>query len=461
MFRLDHLNGPNKGKRRIVERRRYDAGSDLSCQIWAPAEQGMAPRHAEFEDDGESVRIQAIEGASLCINGRTVKEAKLHEGDRIDIGPVALRFSRRRRRARDYLWLPFLGIFIAALGYIGGQMLRQWRSHRAAAERETERETLSTLRQASVETAEFRTMETIAERIETTDAEHIERVRHDLEQDRDRPSDLSDARNSLSPDRISLSLSDDEALSAARKLAAEGRAREAEAAFERLLKTRPDFAEARAEHARWLEEQRRPGDALLEWQKLLDLGPSSHWHAVAAGEVMRLGRVATPPSPPPGTAVEVLRPAPPPTPAPPPSKLRFEAIEHRRFPASADYEEMRIVRAIVAPTPQWRSEELARARVEFVFYDLPEGQSAAAPTRARTTSNPLWLRDAPRDEAGRWIVTASYIVPRGLRERERRATGRTFQYHGFLVQAFVGDQWQATEARPRALAERRVSARTP
>lgn len=473
MYRLDHLNGPQRGGHRIVHRRRLEAGSDLSCALWAPLE-GLAPRHAVFEDDGERVRVRALDGAPLRINGREVAEAELREGDLVEIGPLQVRFSRRRWRARDVRRaLPavagLLGLVFAASYWA----LRQRRSAQQLLETPPPPPTAG-----GPVTPSLRIMETVAERLETTESERLERVAAELEREREQAPTAPAAPPDPGEDIETRRRNAEAALAAARARADEGRLSEAEMILARLQAASPDFLEAWAERARIQERQGRIEDALGQWRRILDAGPNSSLHPVAAAETLRLSRLlaAAKPAPPPPAATPT--PTPPvsatPAPAPPMSapgtpvltpptrhapRLRFIAVEPTRFPATAEYEEMRILRLVVRAEPPLAGEELAAARVEVTFYDILEGGQTAVPTRVRVGSGPFHLRQLPRDERGDWIVTATYTVPRGWRERERRATGRAYRYHGFLAQAFIGAEWQTAEARPRQLAER-VNGRT-
>ena len=454
MYRLDHLNGPQRGGHRIVQRRRIEAGSDLACSLWAPMD-GLAPRHAVLEDDGERVRIRALDGASLRVNGRAVLEAELAEGDAIEIGPMRLRFSRRRRRIRDFRRAIPAAAAALALAAAGGYLYRRQRGADGAGEIETP----PFVPPSEGEVApSLRIMETAAERMETTEAERLERLGVELERERGlAPAGPADGDGSAADadDRETRRRNAVAALTVARLRAEEGRLNEADTILARLQASSPDFLEAFAERARIQERQGRIEDALRQWRAILDAGPAGALHGLAAAETLRLTRLLAP-APPPIPRTPDPSPAPPAVPTPQPTpRLRIVSTEHRRFPATAEYEEMRLLQIVVRAESPLSPAELDAARLDIVFYDIVDGGAAASPTRARTSPSPVYLRDAPRDGQGNWTVTATYTVPRGLRERERRATGRNWRYHGFLVQAFIGGEWQTADARPRNLAERR------
>ncbi len=415
MYRLDHLNGSQRGRPRIIHRRRVEAGADLSCQIWA--REGLAPRHAEFEDDGTRVRVRALSDAPVRVNGRDVREAELKEGDTIEIGALAFRFSRRRFRGRDLLrFLPALLLPAALIAFLVIWGLR-WRAERKAR---------SAVVPAWVPRPQERTdpalraMEDVEARLrEGKDAERLERIRQELEEERRRAAEeppvpaAADPTPSLSP------------------------------------------AATLAQRARMLEKERRFEEARRIWETILEMGPAEELYTIAAGEIFRLGRIATDSR---GIPVVTARPTGRSPPAEAKSsaepRLRILSVDHRRFPGTAEYEEMRLLRIVVGAEGALPIGAMTDAYVAVTFYDAPIGDTAAVPSRV-TAPQTVPLTRVPRDADGRWNVTVAYVVPRGFRERERRAAGRLYQYHGFVAQVIRGGRPDDAEARPPELAERR------
>jgi len=297
-------------------------------------------------------------------------------------------------------------------------------------------------------------METVAERIETTDAAELERLGLELERERDRVLSVPGAPKAPADwnDPVTRRRNAESALTAARRRTEEGRLAEAEVILARLQTAAPDFLDAYAERARLQESQGRIEDALRQWKVILDAGQTSSLHAVAAAETVRLTRQLAANAPATDPASESAPAAPPLSPEP---RLRIVSAETSRFPATAEYDEMRLLwLAVRAETPLTEA-DLDRARVEVVFYDILDGSTTALPTRARSGPERFPLRSATRNAQGDWVVTATYAVPRGRREQDRRSTGRSWRYHGFLVRVFIGDEVQAVEARPRSLAQQR------
>jgi hypothetical protein len=418
MYRLDYLHGSQKGQHRIEQRRRLEVGSDLSCQIWAPA--GLAPRHAFFDDDGACVRVCALTEAPVRVNGREVREAELKEGDRIEIGPLTFRFSRRRFRARDALRiLPVLLPAVMLGAFVAVWSLR-WRMERKARVASATPEWVP--RRTDRTDPALRAMENAAERLtEGSEAERLERLERELEVAR-REVPVEPSEEIKTP-------------------------AEPSTPHEDLVY-----------RARRLEQEGRLAEARQVWETMVERGPDESLYALAAAEIVRLGHLmsgrkdvsdelsSARQSSPSSSREETRRVE---------RGLRIESVEHRRFSTTPEYEEMRLLRIVIADTGGLPPEAATDARVIVTFYDAPEGSATAIPTRTRTAPAVFDLRGTPRDAQGRWVVNAAYVVPRGFRERERRATGRIYRYHGFVVQVFRAGRLDDAEARPRALAERR------
>ncbi len=88
--------------RRLVPivKRTTTIGRDPSCDV-VLSDPSVAPRHAEVVFDGATLRIRAIGGAALEIEGRAVGEADLAKDDiSLKVGRVALWFCREARDER-------------------------------------------------------------------------------------------------------------------------------------------------------------------------------------------------------------------------------------------------------------------------------------------------------------------------------------------------------------------------
>ena len=127
MVRLDvSVSGPVPVAHR-VERFPCVIGRDAGCDVRAEAP-GVWERHAEVTLSAESgFYIRAMSAGSLTLNGQPVQEARVRNGDRVNLGGAVLRFWLAPVRARSnrvgdvVFWSIFAGMLAAMVGLIFGQ----------------------------------------------------------------------------------------------------------------------------------------------------------------------------------------------------------------------------------------------------------------------------------------------------------------------------------------------------
>lgn len=121
MYWLDILDGASRG-RRMVQRRVYSAGSDLSCQLWI-SDEGIAPRHAEFEARDGGVLVRPLDPAApVLVNGQPAAEGRLlSDGDTIELASTRIRYRARlallTRFRSELTSALFLAVAVGAIGY--------------------------------------------------------------------------------------------------------------------------------------------------------------------------------------------------------------------------------------------------------------------------------------------------------------------------------------------------------
>lgn len=134
MYQLLIENGPWRGRRVTVRAGDLTVGggpdSDLRIML-----NGLAGRHARLRPDGEGeVRLDAISGAPLSVNGIPKESVRLVDGDRIALGPLLLVYrggkSAPGRSGRKRLsGMQVLGAVAVALAlcFQGGLMTVLWK----------------------------------------------------------------------------------------------------------------------------------------------------------------------------------------------------------------------------------------------------------------------------------------------------------------------------------------------
>lgn len=93
--------------------------------------------------------------------------------------------------------------------------------------------------------------------------------------------------------------------------------------------------------------------------------------------------------------------------------------------------------------------------VIITFFDQFGDSGVAVPTRVNTTAaEPLRLQNQEWKDNELHVLTASYLVPKGFREKEKEALGRSMKYYGYVVRVYYEGELQEVRARPAELAER-------
>ncbi|MCX6998647.1 MAG: FHA domain-containing protein [Kiritimatiellaeota bacterium] len=128
--------------------------------------------------------------------------------------------------------------------------------------------------------------------------------------------------------------------------------------------------------------------------------------------------------------------------------LRLLALEQNRLPDRPEFDEMRLLHITLAPAAA-PLPETAAIHIQVAFFDADEYTGARSPTAALTLQTELtppaaWNRQDPV------VLTASCVVPHGLRDRQLLA-GRKMRFAGYRVRVYADRELHAEEARPQAL----------
>lgn len=143
--------------------------------------------------------------------------------------------------------------------------------------------------------------------------------------------------------------------------------------------------------------------------------------------------------------VPVARPVPA-APIAPAAAVRILAADQKKFPESADADEMRVLNIQLGVAGEGRPSVSGPVRVEVEFYDQDTRSGAVSRSRAITARDPLLVEGAwaPGE---RKLLTTTYVVPKGFRAREARENHPS-QYYGFIVRVRVNGVQQDLLARP-------------
>lgn len=231
-------------------------------------------------------------------------------------------------------------------------------------------------------------------------------------------------------------------LQQARALIAQGDAAGADAVLDGLQRRFPEFLAAYEERARLAEAGGDTEKAATQWQHVLKRTTDSPLYQRALAERARLVKRDVPTPKPPVVATVV-------TSAPATRIMRVLSVEQMRFPAGEDFDDMRTINITLSqtdPTTEIVNEDVS---VSVVFYDEDESTNSVHPSRLVKPVEQLrpvsgWGADR------RGVVSATYVLPKGTRERERVA-GHVERYYGYLVRVDYRGQKQDEWAAPRGL----------
>jgi predicted component of type VI protein secretion system len=96
------ISGPNAGHSVLASRFPFVIGRDPACG-WAIEGAGVWARHATLTlDTREGFHIRSEPPALLAVNGSPVTEARLRNGDNLDLGAARVRFSLSDIQCRSY-----------------------------------------------------------------------------------------------------------------------------------------------------------------------------------------------------------------------------------------------------------------------------------------------------------------------------------------------------------------------
>ncbi len=440
IYRLIFLNGPRTGERITVTEQAMTFGTAADCAVVVPDSE-MALRHAEVFQKGDELFIRDLGSMNkILVNKREAQESRLKHGDEFDLGRTRLVVQALvqaevagagagRRTRRQATWA------LAALLLIGLVL--------ALSARYVPRGSDAPLETSGLQPAPADSNVVIRAPAPLPPAltEDLRTLREDLRAIQSAVNSLGatsaappGALPTLTPPRSPRTPREEaeELIAAAREAAAADLHAEADRLLAHIQHIDPDFLPAYEERARLLERQGRAGEAAAQWSEILRRSIETPLYQKAVAERIRLSQVG------PGQALAEAA-----------EKARIAAVEQSRFPANDDYDDMRMLKIVVAaPAPDQRLDHEA-LRVEVTFYDHDPATGEIEPTAGRVTQQVVEPA-AAWGAVGECVLTATCVVPKGMR-REQAAAGRARAYHGYHVRLLYKDRPLDETAQPRTL----------
>ena len=100
MIQLQTLNGKTAGRQWVARRFPVQIGRGRTCDV-SLDEPGVWDRHAEINETGNSFVVRVHSPALATLNGESLNEQPLRNGDILEMGGVQLRFSLSPTRGRN------------------------------------------------------------------------------------------------------------------------------------------------------------------------------------------------------------------------------------------------------------------------------------------------------------------------------------------------------------------------
>lgn len=440
IYRLIFLNGPRTGERITVTEQAMTFGTAADCAVVVPDSE-MALRHAEVFQKGDELFIRDLGSMNkILVNKREVQESRLKHGDEFDLGRT--RFvvqalvqaevaggGEARHKRRQATWA------MASLLLIGLVL--------ALSARYVPRGPDAPLETSGLQPAPTNTNVVIRTPGPLPPAltEDIRTLREDLRAIQSAVKNLGapaptppTSLPTLTPPRSPRTPREEaeELIGAAREAAASDHFAEADRLLAHIQYIDPDFLPAYEERAKLLERQGRSGEAAAQWSEILRRSIETPLYQKAVAERIRLSQVG-----PANAGTDTA------------DGIRIVTVEQNRFPGSPDYDEMRMLKIIVAKSAPDSRIDPDALRVDVTFYDRATDSGEIAPTEGRVTQQAVESSAAWGSEGER-VLTATCVIPKGLRS-EQAAAGQSRTFHGYHVRLFYKDRLLDEAAQPKQL----------
>lgn len=487
MYRLVFQSGRYQGKRLVVRQAVTVVGREADCHLVLSDDDQVAPRHARFEARGTGVFLSNLSAEHpVARNGQLVLEpVRLVHDDLLVIGQTRIQFqdlivAPARLRTSPGILQPLAGLLAASIVVLELLLLAflvHWparliqpdteaadiasaeviRAERAA---KNNAETGGVAKAASAASASVVILPGTAPAAAST-SEKAAAAATPSNTTPSAPASpiaqmLDDAAafepantNTLIAGLPPISAADPSIERAQRLLAeAAAAAQFADSAkalrlLNQIHQENPGFLPAHVEHARLLEARGDLDAAQQRWKQILGIAPAgSPFRPQAIEERQRLATLQS-------LQTRILQAGEDLDLTTLPRNVRFLDPAIQKSPPDADIAEMRVLDGTLELAPGGNLSPNAVLQVFITFYDSDTNDHIRV-TRALVPASPLVLGNALADRR-RVDFDATYVVPRGLREKELRETGSAFSFYGFTLHVFAGQILQDAFARPKKL----------
>jgi len=129
-------------------------------------------------------------------------------------------------------------------------------------------------------------------------------------------------------------------------------------------------------------------------------------------------------------------------------QIRISYLEQQKFKENEDFDEMRLITIGLSRPVHAKNIDNNLIRVEVSFFDQVTDMMSIVPTRAVVPTKALkplqWAQETQS------VVTAAYVVPKGLRKSSSQNTA-VEQFYGYVIRVYYNNLLQDEDARPKNL----------
>lgn len=486
MYRIVFLSGPSKGKRLLIREGTVVIGRDPDCHVRLPEDDEISRKHATLEQRADGTHVRDLGSMNgVVVNGTPCREALLHNNDTLEIGKTRLQFQeasmteteefRRTSYLQGITAVAVALVILFELSFLVGLSL--WRrdvltppgSEPGAGVQVSATES-AVLAQAEAHLRDLQQKEAEKMALLASTTKDTARVSAELQQLKADVKALQDQITEISettaaaptgvvevaaapspapvpakPDVDPLLAKAEEMLQEATAELARHNLLQADGILARIQLMAPDFLPAYIERARLFERRGMLPQAGEQWSEVLNRTVGTPLYEQAAAERLRLSRTELVRKTTSGTIQERRAAA-----GELPRRIRITAVAQEKFRENQQFGEIRLIRVTLKPRPSERDINGNEIRVVVTFFDEDKDTGEVSLTRAVVPKDPLRVDGEwrPNDEQ---IVTAAYIVPKGLRDEEEQKYDERRRYLGYLVQVYYREELQDMEARPKNL----------
>ncbi len=463
IYRLIVLTGPLKGQRITIDPEPMVIGRQEECDIQLPDNE-VALHHAQLEHRGAELFIRDLGSMNkVILNKREVQETRLKHGDILELGRTRLLVqaivqaevqelpsnpSNHRPKQKKKLALA-----AAILVLVGGV----WAMRTTDPELNPdgvaiEPEPITDIQPLTLAMTN-ETLPAIPEEIEdlvlnkaspeTTPPldNELRQIREDLSFIQKHLQNLNNSAQPLiadasipEPAPIAISIDDDIeiTMTAVRNAIGAGELSQADLMLEHMQLEHPDYLPAYQLRAELFETWGLHAKARDQWTAILQRTTESDLYRKAVVERIRLGRSDS------QRQVNAH------------DAVRIQSIDQIRFQETSEYDEMRMVKILLAYDRSLGpiDPEGIRLMIYFFEQDLDTYRIELSKLQPFIESK---LSDRHNESGDQFSLSVSYVVPKGYYEQDHNTSRQ--RYFGFIARLHYFDQLVDEQARPPKLLE--------